>query len=121
MPPRQTGQVASLPCCATVSTDEEDFMDETNTINIEHPPKDAAMRMDTIVTKQIAIEGMTCDKCVQTVEKALRGNDGVKEVQVDRGNALATVTFDTTKTDIPALHDALLKAGYHPTARANEG
>jgi len=37
-------------------------------------------------------------------------------VQVDRAAALATVTFDTTRTHIPELHDALLKSGYRPKA-----
>jgi len=36
-------------------------------------------------------------------------------VRVNRGTRLATVTFDTTKTNIPALHDILLSHGYHPT------
>jgi P-type Cu+ transporter len=66
-------------------------------------------------TKQIAIDGMTCDSCVRTVDKALRGAPGVSEVRVDRDNAVATVTFDTRKTDIPALHDILLRNGYKPT------
>lgn len=63
-------------------------------------------------TKAIAIEGMTCDNCVKHVTRALRGVNGVKEVQVDRENARATVTYDTTKTDMPALDDALKKSGY---------
>ncbi len=66
-------------------------------------------------TDEIGIDGMTCDNCVKTVEKALRGVNGVKEVHVDRAAALATVTFDTTKTHMPDLHDALLKSGYRPT------
>lgn len=68
-------------------------------------------------THEIGIDGMTCDNCVRRVEKALRGVNGVKQVRVDRGAALATVTFDTTKTHIPDLHDALLKSGYRPSAR----
>ena len=67
-------------------------------------------------THDIGIEGMTCDNCVRRVEKALRGVNGVTEVQVDRHAALATVTFDTTKTHMPDLHDALLKSGYRPSA-----
>ena len=69
-------------------------------------------------TRDIGISGMTCDNCVRRVEKALRGVDGVKEVKVDRAGARAEVTFDKTKTDIPALHEALLKSGYHPVATA---
>ncbi|HXT12042.1 MAG TPA: heavy-metal-associated domain-containing protein [Candidatus Angelobacter sp.] len=67
-------------------------------------------------THDIGIAGMTCDNCVRRVEKALRAVNGVTEVRVDRQAALATVTFDTTKTHIPELHDALLKSGYRPTS-----
>jgi copper chaperone CopZ len=63
-------------------------------------------------TKALAIEGMTCDNCVKHVERALRGVNGVKSVHVDRENARAEVTYDTTKTDMPALDDALKKSGY---------
>jgi copper chaperone CopZ len=45
----------------------------------------------------------------------LRGVDGVRKVQVDRARRLVTVTYDTRKTHIPALHDTLLSHGYRPT------
>ncbi len=93
-------------------------MDETNTVNVENPPKNP-LRMDPILTCQITIEGMTCEKCVERVDKALRGKNGVKEVKVDRKQAIATVTFDSTQINIPALHDALLGAGYKPTHKAD--
>lgn len=66
-------------------------------------------------TKKIGVRGMTCDKCVQTVEKALRKVNGVTDVHVDRAASMATVKFDTRKTDMPALHDTLLSHGYTPT------
>jgi copper chaperone CopZ len=69
----------------------------------------------TMETQDIGISGMTCDNCVRRVEEALRGVKGVTEVRVDRPGAMATVTFDTTKTHIPELHDALLKSGYRPS------
>jgi len=69
----------------------------------------------TLETHDIGISGMTCDNCVRRVEKALRSVNGVTEVRVDRPAALATVTFDSTKTHIPELHDALLKSGYRPS------
>ena len=70
-------------------------------------------------TKAIAIEGMTCDNCVKNVTRGLQGVNGVKSVEVDRQNPRATVTYDTTKTDIPALIDALKKSGYHARSFAN--
>lgn len=65
-------------------------------------------------TRTVAIEGMTCENCVKHVRKALKRVNGVKDVNVDLESATATVTYDTTKTDMPALHDALLQSGYRP-------
>lgn len=69
-------------------------------------------------TRDIGIAGMTCDNCVRRVDRALRAVAGVTQVKVDRAAARATVTFDPSQTDIPALHDALLKSGYQPAAVA---
>ena len=64
----------------------------------------------------ICCAGMTCDNCVKTLTKALKRVNGVKDVNVDRQSARAEVTFDTTKTDIAAIHEAILRSGYKPTA-----
>jgi copper chaperone len=69
-------------------------------------------------TQSIGIAGMTCEKCVQKVERTLRKNPGVKDVQIDLNAGLATVTFDHTQTDIPELQEALLQSGYQPVAHA---
>jgi copper chaperone CopZ len=66
-------------------------------------------------TRIIAIEGMTCDNCVKTLSKAIKKVNGVKDVAVDRENARATVTFDTTKTDIAAVHESIERSGYKAT------
>jgi len=84
-------------------------MDKTNIANLPH---------DALVTETvtIGISGMTCDNCVRKVESALRNLQGIKEVKVDRDSATATVTFDNSRVDVPAMHDALLKSGYKPAA-----
>jgi P-type Cu+ transporter len=84
-------------------------MDKSNVGNLP-----AEARVTQTVT--LGIEGMTCDNCVRRVERALRGVAGVKEVAVDRAAARAQVTYDASKVDVPAMHDALLKSGYKPTA-----
>lgn len=73
----------------------------------------------SLITQDIGIEGMTCDHCVRRVEKALKGRPGVREVMVSREAARATVTFDPRQTNLPDLHDALLKSGYKPTQNAS--
>ena len=82
-------------------------MDKTN---IAHLPQEERVT-DTVT---FGIAGMTCDNCVRRVERALRALPGIKEVAVDRGSALAKVTYDDAKIDVPAMHDALLKSGYKP-------
>jgi copper chaperone len=80
--------------------------------NIDKP---GAAVMDLWETRVLAIEGMTCDNCIKTLTKALKGVNGIKDVSVDRQNARATVTFDTTKTDMAAIHEAVVRAGYKAT------
>jgi copper chaperone len=63
---------------------------------------------------------MTCDKCVDTIERAFRGKDGIRDVKVDRESAAATVTFDRRKVDVPELHDLLLEHGYRARRTADD-
>jgi copper chaperone CopZ len=67
-------------------------------------------------TRVLGIEGMTCENCVKALTKALKRVNGIKDVNVERENARASVTFDTTKTDMAAIHEAILNSGYKPTA-----
>jgi copper ion binding protein len=88
-------------------------MDKSNLEPIDAPPVQS-----TFETRRIGIEGMTCDKCVEKIEKALKAQKGVNSVHVDRERKMAVVTFDASKVHLPDLHDALLASGYKPTAFA---
>jgi copper chaperone CopZ len=66
-------------------------------------------------TRVLAIEGMTCDNCVRALTRAVKQVNGVKDIRVDRENARAEITFDTTKTHLPAIHEAILRSGFKPT------
>ena len=71
-------------------------------------------------TRSFGVEGMTCDNCARAVTRTLKKVNGLKDVLVDRAAASATVTFDTTKTDLPALQEALLKSGYKSASRMQD-
>jgi copper chaperone CopZ len=71
-------------------------------------------------TRTFAIEGMTCDNCVKTIERILHGLNGVKNFEISRQDARMNVTFDTTKTDVPAIYAALQKGGYKARPFADE-
>ena len=75
-----------------------------------------AQGSEMLQTREIAIAGMGCDNCVRKLERALRGNAGVKEVRVDGIAGRATVTYDRTRTNISELHEVIARSGYRAGA-----
>ena len=63
----------------------------------------------------IRIEGMHCHKCEQTIQKALHGNPGVHEVEVDFASGQASVLFDRAMVSISKLMESVNDAGYRAT------
>ena len=71
-----------------------------------------------IETAHLAMDGLSEQDNVQKVVELLKAVDGVQEVHGTPANGIVTVTFDARKTHVPALHDALLRGGYHPARTA---
>lgn len=63
------------------------------------------------------MQNMTCAMCKFTIKKAIKGVDGVQEVNVNSDTKIATVTFDPQKTNAEALIKATTHAGYPATVR----
>jgi len=61
---------------------------------------------------ELPVFGLTCDKCVQAVEKALRAVPGVKKATVNLTAQRAFVDYDPTHAGLPALERAIRDAGY---------
>ncbi len=66
-------------------------------------------------TRIIQVDGMTCDKCVDSVHGATVGMDGVISIAVDLADNLATVTFDDSKTSAEQIASAIDEAGFDAT------
>jgi len=63
------------------------------------------------ITKTITIEGMQCNHCKMSVEKALNAIDGITQVIVNLANKNATIT--TTKSiDNSIIEQTIAKAGF---------
>ena len=77
-------------------------------------------RSRTLETHRIAVKGMTCNRCAQTVKKALLTKNGVREVYIDLDGGVASVTFDPTKADLPTLFQIIQRKGYFPAEIAEE-
>lgn len=61
----------------------------------------------------LAVEGMTCGHCEQTVEEALEDIAGVRDAEADRDAKQVTVDGDA---DLEELVAAVEDAGYDATA-----
>ncbi|MBI2001117.1 MAG: heavy metal translocating P-type ATPase [candidate division NC10 bacterium] len=61
---------------------------------------------------ELPVFGLTCAKCVQAVEKALRAVPGVTKATVNLASARAFVEYDPAQTGVPALERAIRDAGY---------
>jgi mercuric ion binding protein len=66
-------------------------------------------------TSTFIIENMTCALCPFTVETAMRRVDGVKDVVINFESKTATVMFEDSQTNIGAIAEASLNAGYPAT------
>jgi Cu+-exporting ATPase len=61
---------------------------------------------------EIKVSGMTCATCALTIEKSLKGLEGVADAHVDLGRESAQVEYDPTRLRLPALEEAVTEAGY---------
>ncbi|HEX5725717.1 MAG TPA: cation transporter [Longimicrobiaceae bacterium] len=63
-------------------------------------------------TTRLAIEGMSCGHCVQTVEKALRNRPGVRSATVHLQEGAAEVEYDERAVSPEQLAAAVQEEGY---------
>ncbi|OJW87655.1 heavy metal-associated domain-containing protein [Thiobacillus sp. 65-1402] len=60
----------------------------------------------------LAVTGMTCGGCVNSVQKVLAALPGVHSVEVTLTPAQARVAYDPTRIDRAALEQAVVNAGF---------
>lgn len=68
----------------------------------------------------LPIEGMTCASCVGRVERAISEVPGVASVSVNLATERANVEFVDGRSDVGAVADAVLAAGYTPVTQTTE-
>ncbi len=96
---KQAGEAASN------SEWERKTANDNDAKNVNNPIR------SNIMKKSIRIDGMNCGHCTSSVEKALRGVAGVKDVSVDLGAKTATVNAEE-KVSPDALSAAVTGAGF---------
>lgn len=58
------------------------------------------------------VSGMSCGKCVKSVEESLAKVAGVSGVAVDLQDAKVSVTFDSTTTSVDEIKETIEDIGY---------
>ncbi|MBM2813334.1 MAG: MerP protein [Ignavibacteria bacterium] len=65
-----------------------------------------------IIEAQIKTSAV-CDMCQSKIEKALKKVDGVQEANLNVDTKIATVKYESEKTDIDKLRATIAKVGYN--------
>ena len=63
-------------------------------------------------TKDLNVQGMSCQHCVHAVKTSVSGLAGVDSVDVSLEKNLVTVGFDPVKTSLQAITTAIEDQGY---------
>ena len=91
-------------------------MDSTNIELATQGQHSTEAQTEILETKVLGISGTVSDRSIKTIERAFAHKPGVKEFSIDRENDTVTVTFNVRQTNIPELHELLLRSGYNPPA-----
>ncbi|HBF36078.1 MAG TPA: copper resistance protein CopZ [Firmicutes bacterium] len=63
-------------------------------------------------TKIIAVEGMSCQHCVNAIQKAVGELKGIHKVNVDLQNKKVTVELDPTVISLETIKETIVDQGY---------
>ena len=65
-----------------------------------------------MIHQTINVEGMSCDHCVQTITKAVKAVQGVKEVSVNLEGKQVSVDYDEREGALKEITGAIAEAGF---------
>ncbi len=68
--------------------------------------------MSRTTTAHLDVQGMTCTNCARTVTDALESVEGVTDVTVNVATDHGTVEYDTERTSLAEIYEAIESAGY---------
>ncbi len=66
-----------------------------------------------MATIELTTPDMSCNHCKMTIEKAVKGLPGIKQVNADPGTKKVTVEFDEASVTIEKITSTIESAGYN--------
>ncbi|WP_044338264.1 heavy metal translocating P-type ATPase [Rossellomorea aquimaris] len=109
-----------------LATEKLNITYDENELSLEDIKKavdDAGYKAVTDMEKKtFSVTGMTCASCVQSVEKATRKLDGVKESNVNMATEKMVIEYDPSVVTVSDIKEAVSDAGYeaHEDADAED-
>ncbi|MFI8688252.1 heavy metal translocating P-type ATPase [Rossellomorea sp. NPDC077527] len=109
-----------------LATEKLNITYDENELSLEEIKKavdDAGYKAVTEMEKKtFSVTGMTCASCVQTVEKATRNLDGVKEASVNMATEKLMIEYDPAVVTVSDIKGAVSDEGYeaHEDADAED-
>lgn len=65
-------------------------------------------------------EGIRCANCARSIDTTLRRTEGVRSADINVANGRVSVTWDTSRTSLPAILRAVADLGFRPLPLAGE-
>lgn len=75
-------------------------------------PADKDKSPVVLVELNLKVEGMTCDECEASIQKGVVELAGIDSISANHEDSTAFVRFDSTKTNLKEISEAIVKRGY---------
>lgn len=81
-------------------------------LSVKKEPALPAIDQAHVLKKVISIEGMTCESCEATIERAGEKIGGLVSIDASASDKRAIVEFDATQTSVEQIMQAITASGY---------
>ncbi|MBI1926584.1 YHS domain-containing protein [Candidatus Poribacteria bacterium] len=71
------------------------------------PSQEGATRNQNLEHVDIPVGGITCDRCVQTIEKTLQAINGVNQVGVNRATGTTHITYHSAQVTLTKILEVI--------------
>jgi Cu2+-exporting ATPase len=71
-----------------------------------------AKEISNIIEQSIPVSGLSCVVCANTLEKVLKGKEGVEFVNVNFASSTAEIRYNKDKVSLQALKESAMSAGF---------
>lgn len=81
-------------------------------LSAKEEPAPYVIDQSNVLKKVIAVEGMTCESCEATIERAGEKIEGIVSIEASASDKRAIVEFDATQTSVEQIMQAITATGY---------